>query len=98
MAKPPQVIGAPQAGDDDTKPLTDDIVPAADDAGEGVAEEDAGLEVLVTGCKEADGTYRLIQGDMEDAEAAPEGEGMGTMDEEPGKIYGSPGALLKAIL
>lgn len=77
--------------------------PLDDAAGAGAPMDegdDAGHEVLLTVCREGDGTYRLIQGDEE--EAAPGGEaddqGMGATDEGEGKIYDSKGALLKAIL
>ena len=109
MAKSPMVIGgaAPAGGGAEEAPLP------MDDASAGIPdeepapmdpEEEPGHEVLFTVCKEADGTYRLIMGDEEDAAAeggkavGEDDDAVGMTDEAPGKIYDSPGALLKAIL
>lgn len=82
-------------------PMDEDAVTGADgEASMDVAVEDSDHTVLFTVCKEPDGTYRLIQGDEDDADAGGDAtdDAVGTEDEDTGKVYDSPGALLKAIL
>lgn len=97
MALPPADAAAPAMEEDAGAPAPADDPGAGDAAPE--EEGDSG-EVLLTVCKEADGTYRLIQGDEEDAEPAAggEAEGAGATDEGSGKVYDSKGTLLKGIL
>lgn len=98
MAMPPAVAEtpAPMADDTDAPPAVD--ASASDDPG----SEDAGDEnVLLTVCKEADGTYSLIKGDEEDADgtdAAGSSDTAGTPEEAGKQTFDSKGALLKAIL
>lgn len=88
MARPAAPPAPGEAGMDDDDAASPGMDEGADEGG----EDDN--DVLLTVLKEADGTYRLIEGD-EDDEA--EG-GEGGSDESEGKTYDSKGALLKAIL
>lgn len=77
-----------------------DVAPPADDAG---TDADAGgddpgeEDVLLTVCKEPDGTYSLIKGDEQDADGA-DAAGSATEEGSGKQTFDSPGALLKAIL
>lgn len=100
MAKPPMMdtTGGAGASAMAEEPMVDEGADA--DAGM-MAEEEPTHEVLLTVCKEADGTYRLIQGDEEDA--AEEGgeatdDAVAATDEGAGMVYDSKGALMKGIL
>lgn len=97
MALPPAVADTPAPMADDTDAPADDTS-AADDSG----AEDAGDEnVLLTVCKEADGSYSLIKGDEEDADgadAAGSGDTPGTPEASGKQTFEDKGALLKAIL
>jgi hypothetical protein len=96
MAMKPTPNAAPSA------PMPDDADPAgaADDAG-AAAGDDADTDapgdedVLLTVCKEADGTYSLIKGDEEDADGA---DAAGSATDANKQTFDSVGALLKAIL
>lgn len=99
MAMPPAVAETPAPMADDTEQPPADDASASDDSG---SEDDAGSEnVLLTVCKEADGTYSLIKGDEEDADgmdAAGSSDVEGTSEEAGKQTFDSKGALLKAIL
>lgn len=97
MAMPP-ASPAPTMPDP-TAPPTDDDEDAgapADTGDDTPGDED----VLLTVCKEADGTYSLIKGDEEDADGA---DAAGSADAGAGadsnkQTFDSIGALLKGIL
>lgn len=100
MAMPPDAGAAAP----DAAPMADD-----DAGGSDTDTTDAGDQgtVLLTVLKDADGTYRLIQGDEDDDMDAGAAAGAGTDDGTgaapmgggaEGKPYDSKGALLKAIL
>lgn len=94
MALPPAAAPADDASVA-AAPMDDAGAMAADAGG---AEEEEGGNVLLTVLQEADGTFRLIQGDEDDSGGMAADEGMGATDEGEGKVYDSKGALLKAIL
>lgn len=98
MAKMPVEAAAPVV-EEEPVALMDGAVAAG---GEEAAPEEPDHEVILTVCREADGSYRLIQGDEEDADATGEAEddavGAIPADEGAGKTYDSVGALMKAIL
>lgn len=92
MALPPAAVADDS---DDALDAPDAAVPAADDVAAPEDDEATDQQVLLTVCKEADGSYSLIEGDEEEAGAAAEG----AMDEEgTAKKFDNKGALLKAIL
>lgn len=96
MALPPV---AP-AADDAAPAPPDDTAAAADDTAAPEGEEDTS-DVLLTVCKEADGTYSLIKGDEEDADGADmagSADVDGTPEQAGKQMFDSKGALLKAIL
>lgn len=92
MAKPPVTVEKPAEMADEDQP--DAMIPSGGDAAGGEEDGD-GKTVLLTVCKEADGTYRLIPGDEPEPEEGDDGEASG---EDMGKTYDSIGSLLKAIL
>lgn len=100
MAKPP--VEAPAVEEEVVVPVGDTEVPMVEETEAPAEEEEPGHTVLLTVCKEADGTYRLIQGDEDDeyvgGEAEDESVGAEPVEGEVGKVFDSPGALLKAIL
>lgn len=84
-------------------PMPDDAAPADDAA----APVDAGTDepgdenVLLTVCKEADGTYSLIKGDEQDADgmdAAGSADVAGSPEQSNKQTFDSVGSLLKGIL
>lgn len=98
MAKPPATSLAPPPMPDDAGAPPDDSTDmgaTADDTGD---DSDPGSEdVLLTVCKEADGTYSLIKGDEEDADGA-DAAGSATAEGSGKQTFDSIGALLKGIL
>ncbi len=102
MAKPPVAAAAPATApvaadptmDEDAAGGGDDVMPEDEGAGDG-------SEVILTVCKEADGTYSLIKGDEEEAngeDAAGAAATEGTPENENKQSFDSKGALLKGIL
>jgi hypothetical protein len=93
MAKLPTDSAAPAMTDDDAARPSDDMgAPAAGDDAAADPDADTG-EVLLTVCKEADGTYSLIKGDED--EPGEESAGGENANEQ---TFDSKGALLKGIL
>ncbi len=98
MAKTPtDAPAAPMPADDDAPAGDEDAAAAAG----GDDDEDEGEEVLMTICKEADGTYCLYKGDEpeegEEGEEGAEGEGAVAGGENK-QTFDSVGALLKGVL
>lgn len=97
MAKSPTAAPADDSG------MDDDTDAGAAGAGADATGSDAGgdtdqpgdEDVLLTVCKEADGTYSLIKGDEEDADGA---DAAGSATDADKQTFDSKGALLKAIL
>lgn len=92
MAMSPTDSAAPPA------PMADDMDPAGGDGGAPAdtgTDEPGDEDVLLTVCKEPDGTYSLIKGDEEDADGA-DTAGSATADNK--QTFDSKGSLLKAIL
>lgn len=83
----------------DSAPPADDAGAMGAPAGEAVDEGAEGSEnVLLTVCKEADGTYSLIKGDEDEAGEAGEGDDAGAAAESNKQTFDSVGSLLKGIL
>ncbi len=109
MAKMPAAAAAkapPMPADDDEEDQDGAGADAGDEGDEGEGEDEGDeSEVLLTVCREPDGTYRLIKGDEDEDEEGEGGEEEGESaeggaggEEEEGTKYDSVGALLKAIL
>lgn len=105
MAKAPMTADAPPMADEEDDASA--AAPAAsDDAAAAGDDADAGddHQVLLTVCKEADGTYSLIQGDEEEADDAGAGGAEGASPAEDADAsenkqnFDSIGALLKGVL
>lgn len=100
MAKTPTPSAAPMS-DDAADPDDQDTDAGAPDQGDD-SDDDAGSEdVLLTVCKEADGTYSLIKGDEEDADGedtAGSADQAGSPEASNKQTFDSKGALLKGIL
>lgn len=92
MAMSPTDAAAPPA------PMPEDAG-AADPgaAGDDGTEEAGDEDVLLTVCKEPDGTYSLIKGDEQDADGA-DAAGSATEEGTGKQTFDSVGSLLKAIL
>ncbi len=101
MAKMP-AAAAPMPADDDEDDTGGDTG-GADMGGDAGGDDDApgDEDVILTVCKEADGTYCLYKGDEEDADGA---DAAGSADAEGGEAgsnkqtFEDKGKLLKAIL
>lgn len=90
------MMSTPSAAPSAPPPMSDAAAPA-DDFGavaEG-AEEPGSEDVLLTVCKEPDGSYSLIKGDEQDADGA---DTAGSATESDKQTFDNIGALLKAIM
>lgn len=95
MAMSPTASAAPMP--DDAAPADDAAAPAVDTG----ADEPGDENVLLTVCKEADGTYSLIKGDEQDADGADtagSADVAGSPEQSNKQTFDSVGSLLKGIL
>ena len=104
MAKMPAAAKAPPPTDDDDDDATGAGAADPDQGDDGDDEEEGSDEgdsdegdedVILTVCKESDGTYSVIKCDEDDADGE---DAAGSADDEDKKTYDSIGAVLKACL